>query len=52
VTVSIVWGLEDEPLDTAGVNMLFDADYLGKANYRAGFTLDADAQVRIQMESI
>jgi hypothetical protein len=29
--ISVVWGLQEQPLDTAGVNMLFDADFLGKA---------------------
>lgn len=28
--ISIVWGMADKPLDAAGVNMLFDANYLGK----------------------
>jgi hypothetical protein len=29
--VSIVWGMEEKPLDTVGVNMLFVASYIGKA---------------------
>mmetsp|Transcript_29798 Transcript_29798/g.81434 ORF Transcript_29798/g.81434 Transcript_29798/m.81434 type:complete len:1140 (-) Transcript_29798:313-3732(-) len=45
--ISLVWGFESEPLNTAGVNMLFDASFLGRANYRSDFTLDAPAQLAI-----
>lgn len=46
VEINLVWGfVEGAPLDTTGVNLIFDADFKGRPNYAPGFELTPAAQV-------
>jgi hypothetical protein len=48
VEINFVWGFDAaDPLDQAGVNLIFDADNKGEPNYLTGFALSPQGQLAI-----
>merc|ERR1712050_410775 len=47
VQMQMVWGFEESPLDTTGVNMLSNPDFVGTLRYAPTFVFDEAAQLAI-----